>query len=179
MADRAEEDAMGLRPIFQGLAPLLAVLMLAGCGLPASGVTFRGSLAVAEALEEGLPLPGYTYYYSGPENYPMAIRVMRPEFQLRHGFWKPVELTPTQLRGWMEVINNRYRNPRSQYKGSVIRTAGGQEIGIWYSPLDGSPVRLGPANEVAIDTPSNTLFEAITEERPVSPYFRRMPHERR
>lgn len=166
--------------VLRGVAVLLAGLVLAGCGMPAGGVSFRGSMAVADALEEGQPLPGYTYYYSGPEHYPLAILGVRPEFHLRQGFWKPVELTPAHLRGWMEVINNRTRNPRSQYQGSVIRTGGGQEIGIWYSPLDWSPVRLGPGNEVAIDTPSNTLFDAVSEERPVSPFLRRrMPHDPR
>ncbi|MFZ5774898.1 MAG: hypothetical protein ACOY3Z_05390 [Thermodesulfobacteriota bacterium] len=158
-----------------GLAMLWAALAMAGCGMPASGVTFRGSLAVAEALEEGRPLPGYTYYYSGPEHYPLAILGVRPEFRLRQGFWKPVELTPAHLRGWMEVINNRTRSPRSQYQGSIIRDGDGMEIGIWYSPLDWSPVRLGPGNEVAIDTPSNTLFDAVSDERPVSPFHRRRP----
>lgn len=142
------------------LALLTLLLVLTSCGRPA--YVFHGDLRINDALEAYHPLPGYTYYYSGPEDFPLAILGIRPEYRLKQGFWKPVELTEKRLRGWMEVIDNPHRNLQTRYHGKVIRTPKGEEIGIWYSPQEWSTVRLGVDREVEIHTPPNTLYNKVT-----------------
>jgi hypothetical protein len=155
---------MAIRRDHQLLHPCLALLALlllaAACGRPA--YIFREDLRINEALESYRPLPGYTYYYSGPEEFPLAILGIRPEYRLKKGFWIPVELTEKKLRRWMETIDNPHRNLRTRYHGKVIRTAEGEEIGIWYSPQEWSTVRLGADREVEIHTPPNTLYNKVT-----------------
>lgn len=142
------------------LALLALLLLAAACGRPA--YIFHEDLRINEALEASHPLPGYTYYYSGPEDFPLAILGIRPEYRLKQGFWIPVELTEKRLRGWMVVIDNPHRNLQTRYHGKVIRTAEGEEIGIWYSPQEWSTVRLGADREVEIYTPFNTLYNKVT-----------------
>jgi hypothetical protein len=145
------------------LIGLLALLLAtAACGRPA--FIFREDMAINDALESYQPLPGYTYYYSGPEDFPLAILGIRPEYHLKIGFWKPVALTKTQLQRWMEIIDNPHRSLKTRYHGKVIRTMAGEEIGIWYSPQEWSTVRLGADREVTIHTPPNTLYRKITGE---------------
>jgi len=139
---------------------LALLLALAACGRPA--VLFREDLTINDALESHKPLPGYTYYYSGPEDFPLAILGVRPEYRLKRGFWIPVDLTEEKLRHWMEVIDNPHRSLKTRYLGKVIRTASGEEIGIWYSPQEWPTVLLGAEREVTISTPPNTLYRKIS-----------------
>lgn len=144
----------------QRLAILALFLLVAACGRPT--YIFREDLRINSALEAYHPLPGYTYYYSGPEDFPLAILGIRPEYHLKQEFWIPVELTEKQLQRWMETIDNPHRNLQTRYHGKVIRTAEGEEIGIWYSPQEWSTVRLGADREVEIYTPFNTLYNKVT-----------------
>ena len=144
----------------QRFALLALLLLIAACGRPA--YIFRGDLRINEALESYRPLPGYTYYYSGPEDFPLAILGIRPEYRLKKKFWIPVELTEKRLQRWMETIDNPHRNLQTRYHGKVILTAEGKEIGFWYSPQEWSTIRMGADGEVAIDTPPNTLYNKIT-----------------
>mgnify|MGYP001439582466 CR=1 FL=1 len=145
----------------RNLLALLALLLItAACGRPA--YFFREDSRINEALESYRPLPGYTYYYSGPEDFPLAILGISSEYRLKKEFWLPVELTQKKLQEWMEVIDNPHRNLQTRYHGKVIRTAEGEEIGIWYSPQEWSTVRLGADREVSIDSPFNTLYNTVT-----------------
>ncbi len=146
---------------FPNCVALLALLLaVTACGHPA--YVFHEDSRISEVLESYHPLPGYTYYYNGPEDFPLVILGIRPEYRLKKEFWIPVDLTEKKLQGWMEVIDNPHRNLQTRYHGKVIRTAEGEEIGIWYSPQEWSTVRLGADREVEIYTPFNTLYNKVT-----------------
>ena len=146
-------------PARQLIALSALLLALGACGRPA--YMFHEDLRINQALESYHPLPGYTYYYSGPEDFPLAILGIRPEYHLKKDFWIPVDLTEKKLRDWMDVIDNPHRNLQTRYHGEIIRAADGEEIGIWYSPQEWSTVRMGKDREVTIYTPPNTLYEKI------------------
>ena len=139
---------------------LTLLLIVAACGRPA--YIFHEDSRINDALESYRPLPGYTYYYRGREDFPLAILGIRPEYRLKKEFWIPVELTEKKLQGWMEVIDNPHRNLQTRYHGKVIRTAEGEELGIWYSPQEWSTVRVGTDREITIYTPFNTLYNKVT-----------------
>ncbi|MBU1405954.1 MAG: hypothetical protein KKE83_02395 [Proteobacteria bacterium] len=142
------------------LALLTLLLLIAACGHPA--YVFHEDLRINEALESYRPLPGYTYYYSGPEDFPLAILGIRPEYRLKKEFWIPVKLTEKKLQDWMEIIDNPHRNLRTRYRGKVIRTPEGEEIGIWYSPQEWSTVKMGEDREVTVYSPFNTLYHKVS-----------------
>lgn len=142
------------------LALLTLLLLVAACGHPA--YVFHEDLRINEALESYRPLPGYTYYYSGPEDFPLAILGIRPEYRLKKEFWIPVKLTEKKLQDWMEIIDNPHRNLQTRYRGKVIRTPEGEEIGIWYSPQEWSTVKMGEDREVTVYSPFNTLYHKVS-----------------
>ena len=47
--------------------------------------------------------PGLTYYYSGPDAFPKALIGIQNAYRLESTFWKPVDLTKTQLKRWLEM----------------------------------------------------------------------------
>ncbi len=149
------------RPHLPITLPVLLLLAMA-CGGPA--FRFQEDFAINEALESHRPLPGYTYYYSGPEDYPLAILGIRPEIRLKRGFWIPVELNEKKLARWMHVIDNPHRSLRSRYSGKVIRSAEGKELGIWYSPQEWPTARWEADGALSIATPPNTLHRKITRD---------------
>ena len=100
--------------------------------------------------------PDYKYYYSGPDAYPRAVIGIRNEYRLESKFWKPVDLTPTLLKKWLEIEGR----PRQDYdfnrNGSEILTPDGRQIGIWYALKnwkDRARVEMIDDKTVAVSTP--------------------------
>jgi len=77
----------------------------------------------------------YKYYYSGPDSQPNYIIGIDDRYRLTSGLWKPVDLTPGKLEGWIN-----YRRPRVGYSprlyGAEITDKDGRRIGLWYSVRD-------------------------------------------
>ncbi len=111
---------------------IITVFFLSGC----SGRHDRGRLIknsnVKGAFEAYQVLPDYNYYYSGPKNYPRAVIGIRKEYLLESKFWKPVELTPEQLKKWLTWRGSTHIYERNHYGGDIISPAG-KQIGIWYT----------------------------------------------
>ena len=75
----------------------------------------------------------YTFYYSGPNAYPTAVIGIRNEYRLESKYWKPVELTQTLLKKWLEM-NGQPRPGYNMFKnGSDIIAPDGRQIGVWYA----------------------------------------------
>ena len=98
----------------------------------------------------------YTYYYSGPDAYPRAVIGIRNEYRLESKFWKPVDLTKTQLKRWLEMGGR----PRQDYdfskNGSEIIAPDGRQIGIWYALKnwkDRARVKMIDDKTVSVSTP--------------------------
>ena len=128
-----------------------------------STINFRQDLAINNALESLQPIPGYDYYYSGPDSFPLAILGVPSGQKFRQGLWKKVDLTPERLEIWMRSIDNPHRSISTRYHGKYILGPDGQTLGIWYSPQEWPNVRLSPENELSVTTPPNTLYPKIIE----------------
>ena len=134
-------------------ALILAMLLLAATACVLPQVTFERDGQVHNAFESGLVLPGYDYYYSGPEAQPLAIVGIRHGLAFEQGFWKKVELDAEGLRDWLWVIKNDTRPPRDRYHGAKILAPDGSELGIWFSFLDWVVAEVGPDGRVVVHTP--------------------------
>ena len=134
------------------LAALLSwAIMTGACAL--AQVTFQRDAKVNAAFETAVVLPGYDYYYSGPEARPLAIVGIRRGLQFEPGFWKPIALTEKELHDWLWVIRNDTRPPRDRYHGARILAPDGREIGVWFSFLDWVVAEMAPDGRVILHTP--------------------------
>ena len=111
----------------------VAVIFLASC----AGTGNYGRLVHNDKVKnvfETYQLPtGYTYYYSGPDAYPDAVIGIRNEYHLESRFWKPVELTKTLLKSWLEKRGHTRVGYNLTKNGSDIITPDGRQVGIWYA----------------------------------------------
>lgn len=77
--------------------------------------------------------PDFMYYYSGPDAYPNALIGIRDEYRLESKFWKPVDLTKTQLKKWLEMGGRPRPGYNLDRNGSDIIGPEGSQVGIWYA----------------------------------------------
>jgi hypothetical protein len=117
----------------------LAVLALAACG------GRYGSLqrsAETNYKFESLEISDqYNYYYTWAYYKPMAIIGLKKDHTLITKLWKPVDLTPKRLGGWIEQMQDFSGYSRRNF-GSNILDDQGRVIGIWYSPEDFTAIRM-------------------------------------
>ncbi len=113
--------------------PLFAVLLLlTSCQTEKPG-SLRLNHDITASFEACTILPGYDYYYSGPEAQPDVILAVKKEYTFEKGLWKAIALDQKQLCDWMRVIDPDIRGGRSQYDGYAIYSGEGKEVGLWYS----------------------------------------------
>jgi hypothetical protein len=135
------------------LTAALLLLALAATACMTQQVTFKRDAGVNAAFENAVVLPGYDYYYSGPEAQPLAIIGILRGHRFEQGFWKPVALDEAQLKHWVWMIDTATRSTRINYYGAKILAADGSEIGIWYSFLDWVVAEVTPEGVVILHTP--------------------------
>lgn len=114
---------------------LVSVLIVsAGCAAGRYGRTVIDD-RVKQLFESYMVMPGYRYYYSGPDAWPYAVIAIRSEFTLRTDLWKPVDPTSRQLKGWFNWAYPRVGYDPGHY-GRYILSDDGRRIGLWYSVRD-------------------------------------------
>ena len=112
---------------------LVAVAFMASC----AGTGNYGKLVpddnVKKTFETYQLPPNHTYYYSGPDAFPRAIIGIKTEYRLESKFWKPVDLTKTQLKRWLEMGGRSRDDYYPNKNGADILAPDGGKIGIWYA----------------------------------------------
>ena len=112
---------------------LLALPLLLSSCLPGKTGNLRLNKEITSTFENCVVLPGYDYYYNGPEAQPDVILAVKKEFTFEKGLWKAIALDQKQLCDWMRIIDPDMRGVRHQYDGYVIYSAEGKELGLWYA----------------------------------------------
>jgi hypothetical protein len=136
-----------------GLAVILSLLIGCAATAKSSGVTTsREATAIWHSYEI---LPDYQYYYTGPDAQPFYIIGIGDRYKLMSKLWKPVDLTPEKLSGWINYLGPRVGYSPYPY-GAFITSPNGERIGLWYSVRDwrrtGSAI-LGRGNQVFVTMP--------------------------
>ena len=141
---------------------LALAALIAGCAV--KQVTFRENNAINASFETAEVLPGYQYYYSGPEAEPFAILGIRHNLDFEQGLWKKIDLTEAQLKKWLLHFDIRARSTELKYYGNILFGPNGEEIGIWYSFLRWVPARVTEEGRIIIHIPSNTIIHSLQGE---------------
>jgi len=111
---------------------LALILLLSACQIGKTGHLKRNN-EITSNFEACTVLPGYDYYYNGPEAQPDVILAVKKEYTFDKGLWKTIALDQKQLCDWMRIIDPELRGIRNQYDGYVIYSSDGKELGLWYS----------------------------------------------
>ena len=76
----------------------------------------------------------YRYYFSGSSVNPRVVIGIHKDYQLITNLWQPVDLSPHQLKFWVDPFSLNANIDHSN--GSDILTPDGKKIGVWYSFRD-------------------------------------------
>jgi hypothetical protein len=99
-------------------------------------------------------LPDYRYYYSGSDVKPRGIIGIHNNYALNSRLWKPVDLTPEQLKDWINIILNDTTISIHNY-GALILDPDGNQVGVWYSPRATTIVKMESDNQIIVHTPDD------------------------
>ena len=142
------------------LTAAVALLIGSAFTLPASGTDF-GRLdfdgEVESAFDGGRQLEGYRYYYSGMINSPDGIIGIREGYTLETTLWKeydPERQVFRELVGQMRLSGGGLGR---FIRGMRILDSRGEMIGVWFSELDRTTVRMRGERVVEIATPGRIL----------------------
>ena len=131
---------------------LIACALIGGC---ATGTWGRLDMSseVRRDFMEGKVLPAHRYYTSGPESTPDAIIGIAEEFTLVTERWRERTMTPVLLGNLVFQMATEYGSPEEGLTGSTIVDQNGERIGVWYSPVSTSTVKILGEKEVRVDPP--------------------------
>ncbi len=145
------------KTIISFFTPIFVFMMVISC----AGANYGGlrlSNEVNKMFESYQVPDNHNYYYSGSDARPDAILGVHKDYTLRSKLWKPVELTPDQLKLWVNMMTD-HRGTDIRIYGSRVISHDGKDIGIWYSPWNQTTVRMEDDRHVVINTPTGSAID--------------------
>ena len=139
------------------LISLSLFFFLSSCAAQNIG-KLQSSAEITQIFEDQQLLTNHLYYYSGLQGVPDAIIGIHPNYSLRTDRWQRVELTSATLKTWIFRMKS-IQLVRPQ--GAWILDPDGNRIGIWFSALRQTPVRLAQNNRVIIVPPKPPQLQGI------------------
>ncbi len=131
--------------------------LLASCATQNIG-KLQSSAEITNIFEDHQILSDHLYYYSGLQGVPDAIIGIHPNYSLRTDQWQHVDLTSLTLKKWifrMKVVH------LMRPQGAWILDPDGNRVGIWFSALRQTPVRLRQNHRVVIVPPPPPKLQGI------------------
>ena len=132
--------------------PVILALMtffFAGCGSATFG-RLQNSPEVTEAFRKSQILSNHQYYISGFQRVPYAIIAIDPNFQLRSGRWRPIDMDSSTLNQIVYHMEHVYSlTPR----GAWIVDHEGNRLGVWYSSQYQTKVTRENNNRIVVVSP--------------------------
>jgi len=121
------------------VAATLVLFLAVAAGCAGKYGSIRWDTDAGNSFGTAQVLPGHRYYTTGSDTEPAAIVALREDRPMRADFWREVAMTPETLA----KLVDRMRNNRVDYPYSrVILDDRGAQIGIWYSFLKSTNVKL-------------------------------------
>ena len=108
------------------------------------------SQEVTKIFDNHQILSDHSYYYSGLQGVPDAIIGIHSSYSLKSKMWQQTDFSSFLLRKWVDRMTYVHMaTPR----GAWILGPDGNRIGVWYSALHQTTVRVGQGNRVVIASP--------------------------
>lgn len=149
MKDRKRKKS-SLRLLFAAALPVL--VLIGGCAAGTWG-RLDTSSEVRSDFMGGKVLPAHRYYTTGPEGTPNAIIGIAEEFTLVTERWRERTMTSELLGNLTFQMAIEYGSPEEGFMGSTIVDQNGEPIGVWYSPVSTTVVKILGEKKVRVDPP--------------------------
>ena len=133
---------------------LFFIIMTSFVGYANNFGRIHSSGEVTRMFETYKILPDYRYYYSGSDVKPRGIIGIHNNYTLNSRLWKPVDLTPEQLKDWINFILIDTTISIYNY-GALILDPNGNQVGVWYSPRATTTVKMESDNQIIVHTPTD------------------------
>jgi hypothetical protein len=135
----------------------LCLFFLSSCATQNIG-KLQSSAEITKIFEDHQILPDYLYYFSGLQGVPDAIIGIYTNYSLRLDQWRQVDLSSLTLKTW---ISRMQAVQITRPQGAWILDPEGNRVGIWFSGLRQTPVRLQQDNRVVIVPPKPPKLKGI------------------
>ena len=135
---------------------LLAILLLvlSGCGAPRNMATVNDTPdAMQFFLNPEIP-SGYTFYYHGPDDEPIAYLALSDAYHLQSNFWFPLKMNEATQKRITSLVNANALRSGSGYIGKQIVSPDAETIGYlvtcyhwvtaWFDTEDGNTIIIPP-----------------------------------
>ncbi|MFC1516574.1 hypothetical protein ACFL7E_07445 [Thermodesulfobacteriota bacterium] len=132
---------------------LLFIITISFVGCTNKFGRIQPSGEVTRMFETYQIFPDHKYYYSGSDGKPRGIIGIHNNYTLNSKLWKPVDLTPEQLRNWINFILSDITVSANNY-GALILDSNGNQVGVWYSLWRPSTVKMENDNSIIVHTPT-------------------------
>jgi len=127
---------------------ITCVMCLLGCAGPSGHM--NSSAELTRAFEEGRPPTEFQYYVTGRENLPTAVIGIHRKYRQRARFWRDVEPGPDALN---RAIQNLFPYRRDTPRASYLLSPDGDIIGVYWSAIHWTTIRMGQDNDVWVYPP--------------------------
>jgi len=144
----------------------LVVLLCVGCVTGTMEMRNYGDMrpsAVVKAAFEGYVVDGVLeYYVSGPEAAPTGLMGIERSHTLESELWSHIDDPAQAMKGLVRAMQSMAAEYGLSLYGFDIRDDRGNDIGDWYSTLEGRmPVKIGGERSVSVYPPPNDIYERI------------------
>lgn len=102
------------------------------------------------------------YYISGPETGPTGMMGIEKGYTLETKLWRRVDDPSNALKGLVRGMQSKASEYGFKLYGFDIRDDRGNDIGDWYSILDGRmPVKITGEKRLMVYPPPNDVYERV------------------
>ena len=136
---------------------LILLFFLSSCATQNSG-KLQSSAEITKIFEDHQILSDYVYFYSGLQGVPDAIIGIQTNYSLRIDQWQSFNFTSLTLKTW---ISRMQAVQLISPQGAWILDPEGNRVGIWFSGMRQTAVRLQQNNRVIIAPPKSSMMQRI------------------
>ena len=128
----------------------MAVLLITSMAAAGQAGRLKRNLEMEQAFKAGNPPADLRYYATGRGMGPEAVIGLDPKWQQTAKYWREIGPDPQEVREMVTRIRQFYNNdPRA----SDIVTPDGAVIGVYWSTLYSTRVKMGEGNTVQVFKP--------------------------
>lgn len=128
----------------------MAVLLMSPMATAGPTGHLKRNMEVEQALKNGDPPAEYRYYATGIGMGPDAVIGLDPKWQQTAKYWREIGPDPQEVS---KLVKNIRRYLENEPRALDIVTPDGEVIGVYWSSLYSTPVRMGDGNTVQVLKP--------------------------